>query len=79
MLTADELRGAVGGYRNGMGDGPRGTPTVDGDRVYVEGGNGDVACLEAATGKTIWHVNLRSRFRRRHARLGLFRIAAGRR
>ena len=58
-LSAEELRGAIGGYRNGMGDGPRGTPTVDGDRVYVEGGNGDVACLEAATGKTIWHVNLR--------------------
>jgi outer membrane protein assembly factor BamB len=61
-LSAEELRGAIGGYRNGMGDGPRGTPTVDGDRVYVEGGNGDVACLEAATGKTIWHVNLRSEF-----------------
>ncbi|MDX1945423.1 MAG: PQQ-binding-like beta-propeller repeat protein [Pirellulaceae bacterium] len=62
ILTGDELRGAVGGYRNGMGDGPRGTPTIDGDRVYVEGGNGDVSCLEAATGKTIWHVNLRSQF-----------------
>jgi outer membrane protein assembly factor BamB len=61
-LTAEELKKAVGGYRNGMGDGPRGTPTVDGDRVYVEGGNGDVACLEAATGKTIWHVNLRTDF-----------------
>lgn len=58
-LTAEELKKAVGGYRNGMGDGPRGTPTVDGDRVYIEGGHGDVACLEAATGKTIWHVNLR--------------------
>lgn len=58
-LSPDELRGAIGGYRNGMGDGPRGTPTVDGERLYVEGGNGDVACLEAATGKTIWHLNLR--------------------
>lgn len=61
-LSAEELRGAIGGYRNGMGDGPRGTPTVDGERVYVEGGNGDVACLEAATGKTIWHVNLKADF-----------------
>jgi outer membrane protein assembly factor BamB len=61
-LTLEELRGAVGGYRNGMGDGPRGTPTVDGDRVYVEGGNGDVTCLAAATGKTLWHVNLREGF-----------------
>lgn len=61
-LSPSELRGAIGGYRNGMGDGPRGTPTVDGDRVYCEGGNGDVVCLEAETGKTIWHVNLRSDF-----------------
>lgn len=62
VLTAAELRKAVGGYRNGMGDGPRGTPTIDGERVYVEGGNGDLTCLEAATGKSIWHVNLRSGF-----------------
>jgi outer membrane protein assembly factor BamB len=62
ILTADELRGAVGGYRNGMGDGPRGTPTIDGDRLFAEGGNGDVSCLDAATGKTIWHVNLKADF-----------------
>lgn len=62
VLSATELRGAVGGYRNGMGDGPRGTPTIDGDLIYAEGGNGDLVCLEAATGKTVWHVNLRSDF-----------------
>lgn len=62
QLTPEELRGVYGGYRNGMGDGPRGTPTVDGDRLYVEGGHGDVSCLEAATGKTVWHVNLRTSF-----------------
>lgn len=61
-LTAAELSGNIGGYRNGQGDGPRGTPTVDGERVYVEGANGDVSCLEAASGKTIWHVNLRTDF-----------------
>lgn len=58
QLTLDELRGPFGGYRNGMGDGPRGTPTVDGNRVYAEGGNGDVTCLDAETGNTIWHVSL---------------------
>src|SRR5437868_11768195 len=57
-----ELRIAVGGFRNEKGDGPRGTPTVDRDRVYVEEGVGDVTCLEADTGKTIWHLNLRSDF-----------------
>ncbi|QDU92700.1 outer membrane protein assembly factor BamB family protein [Lignipirellula cremea] len=58
LLSKEELTGYFGGYRNGQGDGPRGTPTVEGDRVYVEGGNGDLTCLEAATGKTIWHVNM---------------------
>ncbi len=62
VLTAQELRAAIGGYRNSMGDGPRGTPTIDGERLYAEGGNGDLVCLEAATGKTLWHVNLRSDF-----------------
>lgn len=57
-LSRDELKGLYGGYRNGQGDGPRGTPTIDGDRVYSEGGNGDVTCLDLQTGKTRWHVNL---------------------
>lgn len=61
-LTAEELKVAIGGYRNGMGDGPRGTPTIDGNRVYAEGGNGDLVCLEAETGDTIWHVNLSAQF-----------------
>jgi outer membrane protein assembly factor BamB len=49
-------------YENNRGDGPRGAPTVDGARVYALGGNGDLACVEAATGKVIWQVNLLSRF-----------------
>jgi outer membrane protein assembly factor BamB/Ca2+-binding EF-hand superfamily protein len=58
MLTADELRSYYGGYRNGQGDGPRGTPTLDEERLYAEGANGDLTCLEATTGKTLWHRNL---------------------
>lgn len=61
-LSRDELKSMFGGYRNGMGDGPRGTPTVDGDKVYVEGGHGDVSCLDAKSGKTLWHVNLTKGF-----------------
>ena len=34
--------------------GPRATPTVDGDRVYVLGGRGIMNCLEAKTGKVVW-------------------------
>lgn len=62
FVSADEVQSFFGGYRNGQGDGPRGTPTIDDDRVYTEGGNGDVTCMDAATGNTIWHVNLTADF-----------------
>ncbi|MGH9385428.1 MAG: PQQ-binding-like beta-propeller repeat protein [Vicinamibacterales bacterium] len=45
-------------FQNEQGDGPRSTPTVDGDRLYVLGGSGDLTCLEAATGRRIWSLNL---------------------
>ncbi|HKV08807.1 MAG TPA: PQQ-binding-like beta-propeller repeat protein [Thermoanaerobaculia bacterium] len=38
--------------------GPRGTPTVDGDRVYAIGTEGDLVALEAATGKVVWHKHM---------------------
>src|SRR5438034_229523 len=37
--------------------GPRATPTVDGERIYVLGSDGDLACLDLE-GKVIWHKNL---------------------
>ena len=49
-------------YENDRGDGPRSTPTVDGDRLYVLGGSGDLTCLDAATGKRIWTINLVQKF-----------------
>lgn len=42
--------------------GPRSTPTVDGNRVYVLGTEGDLFCLDAATGKKIWSRNLPKEF-----------------
>jgi outer membrane protein assembly factor BamB len=42
--------------------GPRGTPTVDGDRVYAIGTEGDLVCLEAATGKQVWRRSLERDF-----------------
>jgi outer membrane protein assembly factor BamB len=38
--------------------GPRGTPTVDGDLVYAVGTEGDLVCVEAATGKERWRRSL---------------------
>ena len=49
-------------FRNDRGDGPRGTPTVDGDRVYALGGNGDLSAIEARTGKLIWSKNVLKEF-----------------
>ena len=34
--------------------GPRATPTVDGDRVYVVGAAGDLFCLSVETGEVLW-------------------------
>ncbi|MEW6323193.1 MAG: PQQ-binding-like beta-propeller repeat protein [Acidobacteriota bacterium] len=49
-------------FRNEQGDGPRGTPTVDGDRVYAIGGSGELSALDAATGQKAWSINLPRRF-----------------
>ena len=49
-------------FENDRGDGPRSTPTVEGDRLYVLGGSGDLTCLEHATGKKIWSVNIVQKF-----------------
>lgn len=40
------------------GDGPRATPTIDGDRVYSLGAEGEFVCLDAQTGELIWRTNL---------------------
>jgi outer membrane protein assembly factor BamB len=42
--------------------GARSTPTVDGDRLYALGTDGDLVCLETATGKVRWRKNLRRDF-----------------
>ena len=39
-------------------EGPGCTPTVDGERLYVEGMGGTVACLQVQDGKIIWQLSL---------------------
>src|SRR4030095_7475379 len=39
-------------------EGPGCTPTVDGDRLYVIGLAGNLACLQVADGKIIWQRDL---------------------
>jgi outer membrane protein assembly factor BamB len=43
---------------NDRGSGPRGTPTIDADRVYVLTENGDLVCLMVADGKIVWRRNI---------------------
>jgi outer membrane protein assembly factor BamB len=40
------------------GDGPRGTPSIDGDFLYCLSGKGNVVCVEKASGKMVWTVSL---------------------
>jgi outer membrane protein assembly factor BamB len=52
---------------NDQGDGPRGTPTVDGDRLYVLTENGDLACLKT-DGTAVWQRNILRDFGGRNLR-----------
>src|SRR5205823_5272123 len=38
------------------------TPAVAGDRLYALGSDGDLACVEIATGKVRWQKNVRTEF-----------------
>jgi outer membrane protein assembly factor BamB len=54
---------AGGSFNESRGNGPRGTPTVDGTRLYALAPDGMLACLDAASGKTIWSQNILQKFR----------------
>ena len=45
-----------------MGNGPRSTPTVDDNRVYILTENGDLACLNARDGSPVWRKNILKEF-----------------
>ena len=49
-------------YQSGQGDGPRSTPTVDGNWVYVLGAKGKLYALSAKDGKKIWFHDLESEY-----------------
>lgn len=51
--------------------GTRGTPTLDGDRVYHESPHGDVACLKADTGEVVWSRNTLADFGGKNITWGL--------
>jgi outer membrane protein assembly factor BamB len=52
------LSTSQGDFLDQWGGGPRATPTVDGDRLFVLDPTGDLVALETATGKVVWSKNL---------------------
>jgi outer membrane protein assembly factor BamB len=52
----------IGSVHRDEYSGPRGTPTIDGDRVYVLGSDGHLVCLDAATGREVWRRSLTREF-----------------
>jgi len=50
------------GVGNDRGSGPRGTPTIDGDRLYVLTENGDLVCLKTSDGAAVWQMNILRQF-----------------
>jgi outer membrane protein assembly factor BamB len=46
----------------GRGNGPRSTPTIDGDRVYALTENGDLSCLRTRDATRLWSKNILKEF-----------------
>jgi outer membrane protein assembly factor BamB len=44
------------------GAGPRATPMIEGDRVYVQACNGEFRCLNLADGKELWSTSFQKDF-----------------
>ena len=49
-------------FQDEWGAGPRATPIIDGDRLYVQSCNGEFRCLSLADGRTIWQVSFEKDF-----------------
>lgn len=58
-------------FRNQYGNGPRSTPCVDGERVFVQSVNGPLVCLNAKSGEIVWQKNLLKDFGGKNITWGL--------
>jgi outer membrane protein assembly factor BamB len=54
--------GDSGAEGNNGGDGPRSTPAVSGNKVYVYSANMVLSCLDARTGKVLWKKDIPQEF-----------------
>ncbi len=51
--------------------GSRGTPTIDGNRLYHQSPHGNIICLDAKTGDIIWEFNIIDKFKSKVPRWAL--------
>ena len=49
-------------FEDEWGKGPRSTPMVDGERLYVQACNGEFRCLRATDGKVLWQTSFEKDF-----------------
>ncbi len=73
VATGKEIWATPNGrvFNNDQGDGPRGTPTVDGNRLFALGGNGDLSCIETEAGRVVWTLNILQKFGGSNPRWGI--------
>ena len=53
------------------GNGPRSTPTIVGEHLYVQNGMGEVAKLQKSSGDVVWRINMLERFGSPNIRWGI--------
>ena len=78
LVAVDEKSGEVlwrtpfgEAYEQGRGNGPRGTPTIDGQFVYVLGGRGNLACIDRQTHDIVWQRNILDDYDARNIKWGI--------
>lgn len=57
-------------YQNTFGNGPRSTPTIDGDRIFTVGGTGIMHCLDSK-GEVVWRKDLLADFNASNIKWGV--------
>jgi len=58
-------------YKNQFGNGPRSTPAIDVDFLYVQSVTDPLMCLETKSGKVVWQHDLLKEFAAENLRWGL--------
>lgn len=59
-IVWSQANGSV--FKDGQGNGPRSTPTVDGTVLYALGANGDLSCMTTRDGSVEWTKNILQEF-----------------